>query len=158
MKSLNVVASIMLFIFVLVGTMAAVGHAGPTDTVQYYSQSADPCQNPSVAKLNQAIAIYSATTATIATTVTSKSLYICTLAATLSGTSPQVKLVTGTTTTTACDTGTVNITGQMAPTAGSSMFFGFGGTVWKVAAGKQICAIVSGTTPTFAGSLSYVAQ
>jgi hypothetical protein len=130
--------------------VASVGFGqAPTATV------ADPCLNPSVPKVSASISISSATTTSVATAATGKTISVCDLAMTLTGTAPTVQFKYGTQASTPCDTGATNLTGALAPTAGSFISAGGFGDHFHAPASTQLC-ITSGGTPTVGGWVTYV--
>ena len=123
-----------------------------------FPTTADPCQDPSIAKSSAVINVGTATTTKIVDTSALTVVYVCAFEASLVGTTPTVKFVKGTHTSADCDTGAVELSGAMDPTTGSLLRGGFGGTGMKTSAGGQLCATTTGTGSSFQGFLSYVQQ
>lgn len=126
--------------------------------------ASDPCQDVSAIKQSAAIAISSATTVQLIALSGTTTIYVCGFtAAAGAGTNPSIQFEYGTGTncagsptvlTGAMATGVTVATGVPGPiftSAGS-------GTVFKSAAGNEICAVTAGTTPNFQGFISYVQQ
>ena len=116
----------------------------------------DPCLAPNVAKSNQAISVAAAGAAQLVALASSQSIYACSAAFTLAGTAPTAIFQYGTGTN--CATGTTNLTGTMAPTSGTELAMGWGGTVFKSAASNALCINLGGTSPSAQGVLTYVQQ
>lgn len=136
----------------LVAGSAAIGTTGIT------AAGSDPCQNPSVPKSSAVINVGAAATTKIVDTSASTVVYACSFTATLAGTTPTVTFKTGTHGTNDCDTSTASLSGAFAPTTGSVISLGGGGTLMKSIAGGQLCATTVGTGSSFQGLLSYVQQ
>lgn len=130
--------------------------AGTTGSGPMYAVG-DPCQNPDLMKSSAAINISSATTTAVVALAAGKTTHVCEFSATAAGTNPTILFLTGTETTTPCDTGAANLSGTFAPTAGTAVRLGGSGTVMKSAAAGQLC-ITSGGTPSIQGVLTYVQQ
>jgi hypothetical protein len=114
--------------------------------------TSDPCQNGAFLKGSVSLAL-TASSQLIAASGGS-SIFVCGFAATAAGTSPTLQFVYGTGTT--CGTGTVNLTGAFAPTAGTELRAGGAITQFSVPSGNNLCAIVGGTSPSIQGFLTYV--
>ena len=140
---------------VIVALMALSAFAGPSDTFVLYPYSADPCQNTSIAKSS---AIISNTTTTLISSITNttsgKALYICNVTATASGAST-FQLTSASTTTTACDTASTNLTPAFDMATGASIRMSFGGTLFKTVAAQNLC---TNSTGTVRGVVTYVKQ
>jgi hypothetical protein len=120
---------------------------------------ADPCANPNVAKSSVVVNIGAATTAQmIAAGGAGTATYVCGLTASLEGTTPTIKLITGTQAATACDTGPADLTGAMKPTSGAMVTMGYGGTIVKSAPASQICGTTTGAGSSFQGVITYVTK
>lgn len=120
--------------------------------------AADPCMDPNVAKSSVVLSIATATTTSLVATNGTKKIYVCGISATMAGTSPTATFITGTTASTACDTGASGLTGAMNPSATvGSINIGWGGTTMKTAAGGALCVTTAATTAIY-GVLSYVQQ
>src|SRR3989454_7066012 len=133
------------------------GVAGGTPVpVQFQTTAPDPCLNPNVAKSNQAISVAAAGAAQLVALASSQTIYACSAAFTLAGTTPTAIFQYGTGTN--CATGTTNLTGTMAPTSGTELAMGWGGTVFKSAASNALCLNLGGTSPSAQGVLTYVQQ
>ena len=117
----------------------------------------DPCQSSSVPKLS--VPIVTSTAATLVAGVANESIYACGYSFTLSGsTSLIAQFVSGTNTSTPCDTGTASLTGQYA-TGMNGIFIGSEGggyAVFTAPAGKDVCILATGTTPNANGVFTYV--
>lgn len=124
-----------------------------------YGTGYDPCQNPAIAKSTAAVAATSSSTAyVLAAKSTGKVIYVCEVTGSLSGTTPTIIFSTGTKTTNECDTGNSNLSGTIAPTAGSIVSIGRGGgTIMKGTSGADVC-VTTGATSAFNGVISYVQQ
>jgi hypothetical protein len=144
----------MLFAIPMAFMPARASAAGPMDQVIIYP-SGDPCQNPNVTKSSSVISVSTGTTNLVPITA-GKSVYICSVAATLAGTTPNFQLVTGMTST--CSTSQVALTGVMVPAANAMMKLDYGGTVAKGSSGGAICAIMSAATTTATGVINYVVK
>ena len=126
--------------------------------------ASDPCQDVSAIKQSAAIAISSATTVQLIALSGTTTIYVCGFtAAAGAGTNPSIQFEYGTgancagsptVLTGAMATGVTVATGVPGP-----IFTSAGaGTVFKSAAGNEICAVTAGTTPNFQGFISYVQQ
>ncbi len=154
MRRITGIAMIMLFIFtVVVVAMTAV--AGPSDTYVLYPISADPCQNPSVAKSSALISVATGTTNLVSLTA-SKSVYVCSVYVVPTGTTPDFQLSTGLTST--CSTSISYLTGVIKPSTSTPISLNWGGTVVKGSSGGAVCAIMSASTTTATGVITYVKQ
>lgn len=79
---------------------------------------------------------------------------VCGFAATATGTTPTFQFEYGT--GTVCGTGTVVLSGALAPTTGSFVAYGSGlGAIFQTPAAQALCIVVGGTTPSVQGVLSY---
>lgn len=158
----------MLFVVAVMMIMAPVAFALDTSAMVNIKNSGDPCLNPNVAKSSAVISFATSTlgtaaTGTVITGVTSKSIYVCNIATTLTGTSASLntfKLISGTTTTTACDVSAATLTGLMGAlgansVAGVSHIIGYGGTILKTTASHNLCTT---TTGSLTGTITYVQQ
>jgi hypothetical protein len=131
------------------------------DYFQAQTGPGDPCENPAFPKQSVPIAVSSATTAVLVPSFTGKATYVCGITALFtSGTSPTMLLKYGTQTSTACDTGAVNLTGVMniTATAGQGLVIGTGTSLLTAPASNQLCITSAGTTPNYQGFLTYVQQ
>jgi hypothetical protein len=118
----------------------------------------DPCFGNGE-KRSAVIDVGSATTAELLSAESLKHVYVCSITATVSGTNPIVQLKTGTKASTACDTSAVNLTGTFAPTSGSLLTLGNGGsTILKSIVSGEICVTTTGTSPSLQGVITYVQQ
>lgn len=132
---------------------AVFNSTNSTLQVQFLASSADPCQNPGVAKRSQAVTAAGQQVAL----VTGQAIYACHFAATFGGTSPTVTFQYGTGTN--CGTGTVNLTGALAPSPnGAELLMAYSGTLFSTSASNALCISLGGTSPTVAGVLTYVQQ
>jgi hypothetical protein len=114
--------------------------------------TSDPCQNGAYAKSSVALTLTASSQLIAASGSTS--VYVCGFAATAAGTSPTLQFAYGTGTT--CGTGTVNLTGAFAPTAGTELKTHGALTQFSAPSGNNLCAIVGGTSPSIQGYLTYV--
>ena len=122
---------------------------------QQANSYADPCQNPSVAKSSTAIALASTTATAVVALVSGKTVYVCGASYTLAGTTPTSIWSSAAT----CGSSPTNLTGTIAPTAGSLVTLGYGGHVtFKNTSGQNLCLTLSGTSPSAQGVLTYVQQ
>lgn len=122
------------------------------------SIKADPCSDPAVMKSNVALNQGASATAAIVAAVAGKATYVCGFAASAAGTNPTFTFVTGTQTSTACDTGASNLSGAMVPSATvGTMAYAPGMTAFKTAAAGQLCVTTAATT-SVQGVLTYVQQ
>lgn len=79
---------------------------------------------------------------------------ICNITATLGGTTPTMTIEYGTGTN--CGTGKTALTGAMAPTAGTTLAINPGPqAALRSGSGAAVCLVLSGTSPTAAGFMSY---
>jgi hypothetical protein len=137
--------------------------AGPSDTFVVYPISADPCLNPSTAKSSAVVSGVTTTTSLVVASTAAKSIYVCNLATYQTSTTAYAtsfKLVSGTTTTYPCDTGQVQLSGDIGSSAvgGTTLNQGFGGTLFKAASGKNLCTTQTGTGSTLTGTITYIKQ
>jgi hypothetical protein len=119
----------------------------------------DPCNTTARPKSVAVINIAAASTVELVAAAASKYVYVCGFALTLNGTAPTIEFLSGTKTTTACDTSPTPLTGVMAPTAGTPI--GSGGTgsgVFTSIASGELCATVGGTSPSAQGYVTFVQQ
>jgi hypothetical protein len=73
----------------------------------------------------------------------------------MAGGTGNIQFVTGTKTTTACDTGATNVTGNFPLTAQARIQGGNGfGPLWTLPAGQELCAVTSAAV-SMAGYLTY---
>ena len=122
---------------------------------QQYNVYADPCSNPSVAKSSKPISLASSTATAIVATVAGKTVYVCGVTFTLSGTSPTALWTSAAT----CGTSPTNLTGTMVPTTGSTITIGYGGHVaFSNTNGQNLCLTLAGTSPSAQGVITYVQQ
>jgi hypothetical protein len=112
----------------------------------------DPCQDPRQAKSN--VAINATASVQLIALQSGQSIYICGFSFTSTGTSPTTRFVYGT--GSICGTGQTNLSGTFAPTAGTQLVGGWGGTVAQTASANALCVIVAGTSPSIQGMLTYV--
>jgi hypothetical protein len=159
MKKMFSIIALMFMLFCLTLPMAM---AGPSDTYVLYPISADPCQNPSVAKSSALISTGTNTTSLVVALTAAKSIYVCSVGAYLTGTTTLTtfELVSGTSTTYPCDTGSASLTGLRGITSaeGTNVYMGYGGTIFKTASAKQLCSVTTGTSSNVVGVVTYVKQ
>jgi hypothetical protein len=126
--------------------------------------ASDPCADVSAIKLSAPINISSATTAQLVALSGTTTIYVCSfVAAANAGTNPSIQFEYGTGSN--CATSPVVLTGAMATgvtvaTGVAGPIFAGGGsaTIFKSAAGNELCAVTAGTTPNFQGYVTYVQQ
>lgn len=124
---------------------------GDSSTID--SSVLDPCQNPNIPKSSAIINVGAATTTVIVTAGAGTKVYVCGWWATLVGTTPTFKLVRGT--GASCGTGTADITGTFAPTAGNELF---GGPIQATNGSNAVCGTTVGAGSSAQGYASYVQQ
>ena len=129
----------------------AAGQAVPFST-------GDVCQNPYIAKSAAILNISSATTTSLVNAVAGKKIYLCTFNAVVSGTSPTLQFISGTQTTTACDTAPNTLSGVMPFTSGYFLDIDNIASSFTGSAGGQLCVVSGGTTPSVQGFIIYVQQ
>jgi hypothetical protein len=140
----------------LTGSVAVNMVGSPSSaSIQEFGTASDPCQSPAVVKSSVAVNIASATTTQLVALSGTTKVYVCGFSASMMGTTPAITFEYGTGTT--CGTGTTALTGAFAPTAGSVLNIGQGGTAFAGIAGNALCAL-SGGTPSIQGVLTYVQQ
>jgi hypothetical protein len=115
----------------------------------------DVCQNQGLPKASAVINVGTGT-AKIIDAAANKSIFVCGLSGTLSGTAPTVAFIYGTHTAADCDTGTVALSGAFAPSSGSQITPGFGAAVMTAPAGMQLCATTTGIGASFQGAITYL--
>jgi hypothetical protein len=119
---------------------------------------ADPCLNPSIMMASVVVNQASSITAALVPAVTNKSIYVCGFAASAVGTNPTLNFKYGTQVSTACDTGAVNLTGPINPSATVGMLnLSNARTVFAAPASNQLCLVTAATT-TVTGVLTYIQQ
>lgn len=117
----------------------------------------DPCDVPTVQKSSVAVAISTATTTQLVALSAGKTIYFCGFVGSMGGTTPAVTFEYGTGSN--CATGTVVLTGAIAPTSGSILLMPIGSSTWfQTASANALCALSAGTTPSIQGVLTYVQQ
>jgi hypothetical protein len=115
----------------------------------------DFCQGSAVQKSSVAISITSSGAGEhqLVAPVSNQVVQVCGFAYDLGGTNPTAEFDYGTQVSTACDTGTMAMTGAMTQTtqmvSGPLDYF-------TVPAGNQLCIKLGGTSPTAVGVLTYV--
>jgi len=157
MKKIGVLAMMLILVVAVFSALA-----GPSDTVVIYPIAADPCSNPSAAKSSAIFSTGTNTTSSVVALTAAKSIYICNLTAYLTGTTTLTtfKLVSGTTTTTHCDTGAADVTHTVGVTSaiGTNVAIGYGGTIAKVPSAKTLCSTTTGTSSAVVGTVTYIKQ
>jgi hypothetical protein len=119
---------------------------------------ADPCLNPSIMMASVAVNQASSVTSALVPAVAGKSTYVCGFAASAVGTNPTLTFKYGTQVSTACDTGAVNLTGPINPSATVGMInLSNARTVFASSASNQLCLTTAATT-TVTGVLTYIQQ
>lgn len=132
------------------GTALALSGVVPT-------AGTNSCANATLARSSAAISASGAAATLVVAGVSGEKVHLCGVMFSLSGTTPTATVETGTQTTNPCDTGTVALTGAIAPTAGGVIAYGGGGGDIAVgASGAQICILLGGTTPAAAGIATFV--
>jgi hypothetical protein len=124
-------------------------------TVNSLALTADPCGNPNIVKSVIAVTATGQQVALVA----GQNIYVCGFAASMGGTGPTAQFQIGTGAN--CGTGTASTSGALAPAPnGTMLVLGYGGTyISKTAsAGQAWCVTLAGTSPTIAGTMSYVQQ
>ena len=115
----------------------------------------DPCQSSGNAK--SSVVVNVTADAQLIALSGSTIIYVCGFSVSLTGTTPTMRLVSGT--GTVCATGLTGRTGAYAPLTGSMLTTGgIAGTVLATAAGEALCMDVEGTSPSAQGVLTYVQQ
>jgi hypothetical protein len=118
----------------------------------------DPCASSMIAKSSAIINQSSSATTKVVDVSASTVIYVCGFTATASGTSPAFTFTSGTHVSADCDTGAALLSGAMVPSATVGVVSaGYGGTMFKTAAAKQLC-LTTGATTSVQGVLSYVQQ
>jgi hypothetical protein len=133
---------------------------GENATLHIMQPTLDPCFFNT--KANKAIDIATTTVTRLVTGVASNYIYICALQLHTASTQ-NIAILSGTTTTTECDTGAGKVFGGSTAatgwnwTANDGQTFGAGiGTVGKSAAAADHLCIVSSSTGQISGNLTYV--
>lgn len=104
---------------------------------------------------SHAVAITSATTTElVASDPLGRSVIVCGIFLTISGTNPTAVLKYGTKASSACDTAAVVLTGAMVLTAGVTTFGNGGIAILATPGGQELC-LTSGGTPTIEGWIYY---
>ena len=157
MKKIGIAVMMLLLVVAVLSAMA-----GPSDTVVIYPIAADPCSNPSAAKSSAVFSTGTNTTSQAIALTAAKSIYVCNVSAYLTGTTTLTtfKLVSGTTTTTPCDTGTADLTHTVGviSAVGANVGMGYGGTLFKAASAKALCSTTTGTSSAVVGTITYIKQ
>jgi hypothetical protein len=159
---LGTLASAVLIAFALVTLIHAPQAGAQAQATNYFitaPKGSDPCQNPSVAKQSQSVAITSATTSNIISAVAGNFVSVCSWQLTVVGTSPTIQFEYGTTTSTACDTGATALTGAMAiptttifvPPSGSEIRL-------RTPVSQQLCLVSGGTITGIEGFVVFTSQ
>jgi hypothetical protein len=144
-------------LFALFATLS-FAQVGPTGVIIQYN-SGDPCQNPNVVKSFAAVNISTATTTELVAAVAGKTIYMCSLTVSVSGTSPTFQFKTGTKVSTACDTAPTNQSGTYALTSGQLVTLAADSTTFLTGAlSGELCLTSGGTTPSIQGNLTYIQQ
>lgn len=103
---------------------------------------------------DKSVAVNLTATAQLIAASGSTAIYVCGFHATTAGTSPTLQFEYGT--GAVCATGTTVLTGTYAPTSGTVLADGGTlGTILRTPAAQALCAVVSGTTPSIQGVLTY---
>ena len=115
----------------------------------------DPCQTSGRAKSSAVVNVTA--DAQVVALSGSTIIYVCQFSVTVTGTTPTVRLISGT--GVVCATGLTGRTGAYAPLPGTYMQGGGGSaTLLATAAGEALCMDVEGTSPSVQGVLTYVQQ
>lgn len=120
--------------------------------------SGDLCQNSNITKTTAVVNISSATTTALVPAVAGKTTYLCTFNASVVGTTPTLLFLTGTQTTTACDTAPVNLSGTIAIVSTTFVDIDNVASSFISATGGQLCVTTGGTAPSVQGVIIYVQQ
>ena len=118
----------------------------------------DICQNTNIAKSSVPVNITTATTTAVIAAIALKKIYVCSVNAYITGTTPTVLFLTGTQTTTACDTGAINLTGTFPFTTGTLIAWENANIEFTSLVGGQMCITTGGTSPSVQGFITYVQQ
>lgn len=118
----------------------------------------DPCASLGTAKLSTTIGVASSTTTELVAATANKTVFVCLVNGSLSGTTPTFTMLTGTKVSTACDTTPSNRSGAYLPTTGAMVNIGSGAsTAFKSILGGEIC-VTTGATTNYNGLIDYVVQ
>jgi len=150
---------VLLSVLVLALASACAAQYTGNSLVTLTPNGSDYCQNPSVPKSVVAVNISGAAGVNkIVSAVAGKNVYVCGLLASVVGTSPTIKFTAGTQTTTPCDTGATQQSGDIAvPTTTIINWPGSGEKLIALGVvGKDFCITAGGTTPSIQGTLTYV--
>ena len=121
------------------------------------SYTVDPCMNPNYGKTSLAISqTASAQLLTGATLSTLQNYWICGWSFSLSGTTPTAQFVHGT--GAVCGSNQFVITGAMVPLAGSMINSPGNINLDSVPPSRNFCLLLTGTTPSAQGILTYAVQ
>lgn len=155
-RTTAVILSAVFWIALLVTVcFAEVGSQGKM-TITFPTATGDPCINPAFTKTTIAVQAPTASTAyAIIPKTIGKTIYICGLTGSISGTTPTMQIKTGTKTTTECDTDATALTGVMASAAGELVFMMGSGSIMTGNTGSDVC-IFTGATSAFQGTVSYI--
>ncbi len=115
------------------------------------------CNDPGTIHKSAVVNIGAATTTVIVPAVTNQRIYLCSILASLAGTTPTITLVYGTRVSADCDTGAVSLTGAIAGSgSGTLLPIGYGSDVVIVPPGNQLCGTTAGSGSSFQGIATYV--
>jgi hypothetical protein len=115
---------------------------------------AGACDDPNQIYLTKPVNTTAATTLLVAPGALQQ-VYVCSFAATEGGTAPvTLKFEYGTGAT--CGTGTAAMTGTFTPTPGQPLTLGFGGDIMVTPQGQSLCAVITGTSASLQGVITYV--
>jgi len=152
MKSSLKVFAVMMSVLMLMFVPSAFA----LDYGTTVKNTGDPCQNPNVEKSSYLVSTTTTTLLQSITAGTNKNVYICYISATAGSGISTIQLVSGTTVTTACDTGQTNLTPNMAMPVNGFLHTGYGGMITKTTTTSK--AICTSTTGTVQGIVTYVKQ
>lgn len=113
------------------------------------------CTDTGANVISVAVNVGSATTAQLVAAQGNQPIHVCSITATIAGTTPTALFIYGTGTN--CATNNGNLSGTFAPTSGTLMSVGYGGDLMVVPPGNELCVTTGGTTPSLQGILTYVA-
>lgn len=119
----------------------------------------DYCQNSGIAKTTVSVAITSATTTNLVSAVSGKTVHVCYAYLNVVGTNPTLQFKAGTTTSSACDTGAVSLTGAIPVATSTNFQPTTAGPPFSLVTGvlsNQLCLTTGGTITTVEGFLVVV--
>ncbi len=114
----------------------------------------DPCARSDVVKQSAVLQALGAGTVQVVAANSSNPITVCAIAFTMTGTSPTAAFEYGS--GTACATSPVTLTGEFAPGLGVEIWLGGPLTLMTAPPGNALCVVLTGTSPTIQGVLTYV--